>query len=66
MEKSTMLAGMMRRTIRAKADLPESTRIEGARLLQLCGGIPKVPSATRTIPLNRGSAGRRYGSISPS
>jgi hypothetical protein len=57
---------MMKRTIRAKADLPENTRIEGARLLQLCGGIPKVPSATRTIPLNRNSAGRHHGSLSPS
>jgi hypothetical protein len=52
---------MNKRTIRPKTDLPASTRIEGARLLQLCGGIPKVPSATRTIPLNRSSAGRRRG-----
>jgi hypothetical protein len=52
---------MNKRTIRAKADLPQSTRIEEARLLRLCSGIPEVPSATRTIPLNRGPAGRRRG-----
>lgn len=52
---------MNNRTIRAKNALPQSIRIEGARLLQLCGGIPKVPSATRTIPLNRGSEGRSHG-----
>lgn len=51
---------MIKRTIRPKADLPQSTRIEGARLLQLCGTIPPVPSATRTIPLKRNGAGRRY------
>jgi hypothetical protein len=51
---------MIKRTIRPKADLPQSTRIEGARLLQLCGTIPPVPSATRTIPLRRNAPGRRY------
>ncbi len=53
-------APMIKRTIRPKADLPQSTRIEGARLLQLCGTIPPVPSATRTIPLRRNAPGRRY------
>jgi hypothetical protein len=52
---------MNHRTIRPKTDLPQSTRIEGARLLQLCGGIPKVPSATRTVPLKRSPAGRHRG-----
>ncbi len=55
-----------KRIIRPKTDLPESTRIEGARLLQLCGGIPRVPSATRTVPLKRGSKVLRYESLSPS
>jgi hypothetical protein len=53
-----MLTAMNKRTIRPKTELPESTRIEGARLLRLCAGIPKVPSATRTIPVRRNPAER--------